>query len=330
MTKRRKINAREASLYALTKVAEEGAYANLALAEVLSAYTMDSRDRKLATEITYGVITYQLTLDWLIKQITGRPAQKLDRPVLHALRIGFYQLFYLDRIPAPAIVYSTVELIKKGKKRALASFVNGVMRGAIRKKDTLAWPDAKKNPLDYLVLRYSHPPWLVKRWLKRLGRAETEKLLVANNTTPPTSIRVNTLRTDSLQLIASLEQEKITAAPSSIVPDGLVVEKGGKLGALSAYRSGLFQIQGESAMLTSHILQPMPGAKVLDGCSAPGGKTTHLAQLMNNTGQIIALDLYEHRLALVEAAAKRLGIKIIETKCADIARFCPQNREKFD
>ena len=179
--KKRKLDAREAALAALIRVEEDGAFVNLALANVLAYQPMDNRDKRLATEITYGVITYKLTLDWLIAQVAGRPTETLDSLIRQILRIGFYQLFYLDRVPAPAAVHATVELVKKGKKRGLAPFVNGVMRGALRKKDTLPWPKRETDEAAYLSLQYSHPLWLVMRWLKRYGADETEKLLAANN-----------------------------------------------------------------------------------------------------------------------------------------------------
>ncbi|MCR3922759.1 MAG: 16S rRNA (cytosine(967)-C(5))-methyltransferase RsmB [Firmicutes bacterium] len=330
MVQQKSLNAREASLLALTSVEEDGSFVNLALANVLSSHQMDPRDKRLASEITYGVVTYRLTLDWLITQITGRPAQKLDRPVLYVLRIGFYQLFYLDRVPAPAIVHSTVELIKKGKKRALAPFVNGVMRGLLRKKGTIKWPDRQLDLVAYLSLHYAHPAWLVDRWLTRLGEQETERLLAANNMRPSVTIRTNTLRTSRTELLTQLTEEGLTVAPSEVAPDGIVLTNAGQLTGYLTYRSGLFQVQGESAMLTSRVLQPAPGTKVLDACSAPGGKTTHLAQLMNNQGDIIALDIHDHRLALVRANAKRLGIDIIRTERLDARELSPEHFGLFD
>lgn len=192
------------------------------------------------------------------------------------------------------------------------------------------WPNPELEPLAYLTIRYAHPEWLVKRWLKRFGREAAEKLLAANNQTPPPSARVNTLRTSRDQLLMRLGEENIQAIASKVVPDGILVSGGGHLTAAAAYHEGLFQIQGESAMLTSHVLNPPTGAKILDGCSAPGGKTTHLAQLMENAGEVVALDLYEHRLALVQANASRLGVKIIQTASLDVRSILPQHFGMFD
>lgn len=330
MDKRRKRDAREASLLALQRVEEDGAFVNLALAEVLAAVPMELRDKGLATEITYGVITHRLTLDWMISQVAARPVEKIDALLLQILRIGFYQLFYLTRIPASAAVHATVELAKKGKKKGLAPFVNGVLRGALRSQDSLPWPERSADEAAYLTLRHAHPRWLVERWLARYGFEETEELLQANNRPAPLTARVNTLWTTREDLLTSLAGEGVEATPSLVALDGVVFKTGGRLTSLAAYRQGLFQVQGESAMLAAKILAPLPGEDVLDCCSAPGGKTTHLAQLMENRGKILALDIYPHRLALVEANCRRLKVKNVRTVCLDARRIDPAELGLFD
>lgn len=330
MDKRRKRDAREASLLALQRVEEDGAFVNLALAEVLSTAPMEQRDKALATEITYGVITHRLTLDWMISQVAARPVEKIDALLLQILRIGFYQLFYLTRVPASAAVHATVELVKKGKKKGLASFVNGVLRGALRNKDSLPWPERSGDESVYLSLRYAHPQWLVERWLARYGSQETEELLQANNRPAPLTVRVNTLRTTREDLLISLAGEGVEATPSLMAPEGVIIKTGGRLTSLVAYRQGLFQVQGESAMFAARILTPLPGEDVLDCCSAPGGKTTHLAQLMENRGKILALDIYPHRLALVEASCRRLRVDNVRTLCLDAREIEPAKLGLFD
>ncbi|MBS3897773.1 MAG: 16S rRNA (cytosine(967)-C(5))-methyltransferase RsmB [Dethiobacter sp.] len=330
MDKRRKRDAREASLMALQRVEEDGAFVNLALAEVLAAAPMEQRDKGLATEITYGVITHRLTLDWMISQVAARPVEKIDASLLQILRIGFYQLFYLNRIPASAAVYATVELAKKGKKKGLAPFVNGVLRGALRQKDSLPWPERSDDESAYLALRHAHPQWLVKRWLAQYGSQETEELLQANNRPAPLTARVNTLLTTREGLLTSLAGEGVEAAPSLAAPEGVIFKTGGRLTSLAAYRQGLFQVQGESAMFAARILAPLPGEDVLDCCSAPGGKTTHLAQLMENQGKVLALDIYPHRLALVEANCRRLRVDNVRTFCLDAREIDPLKQGFFD
>jgi 16S rRNA (cytosine967-C5)-methyltransferase len=325
-----KLSAREISLLALNRVEEEGAYINLALSQVLLGRDIDVRDRRLSAEISYGVVTYRQTLDWMISQVAGRPVSKIDKTILNILRIGFYQLFYLDRIPASAACHSAVELAKRGKKRGLAPFVNGVLRGALRKKDSLPWPKRDRDEEAYLSLVFSHPDWMVKRWLARLGSEDTEALLAANNTHAPLTVRANTLKASREEVLSMLRSQGLSAKPGELTPDAIVMEGGGRLDNLDLHRNGFFLVQGESAMLTARVLDPQPGERVLDCCSAPGGKTTHLAQLMENCGQILALDIYPHRLALVEANCRRLGVTIVSTMCSDARRISKLGFGMFD
>ncbi|MBS4022479.1 MAG: 16S rRNA (cytosine(967)-C(5))-methyltransferase RsmB [Dethiobacter sp.] len=327
---KKKLDAREASLLALKRVEEDGAFVNLALTEVLFGKDIDPRDRRLAAEISYGVITYKLTLDWMISHAAGRPVDKIDKPLLNILRIGFYQLFYLDRIPAAAACHSAVELTKKSKKGALAPFVNGVLRGALRKKDSLPWPKREDDEAAYLTLVYSHPGWLVKRWLARLGAKETEALLAANNRYAPLTLRTNTLKTTRSELLLLLGEQGLKVRPGELVPESIILEAGGRLDDIVQHRQGYFMVQGESAMLTSRVLEPQPGERVLDCCSAPGGKTAHIAQLMDNQGEIEALDIYPHRLELVEANCRRLGVNIVNSICADARDISCLERGSFD
>ncbi len=319
---KKKFSAREAALAALRRVDAEGAFVNLALAEVLSGAGLAARDRAFASELVYGVTARRLTLDWIISLAAGRPADRIDREVLDILRIGVYQLFYLDRVPASAACHTAVELAKKGRKKALAPFVNGVLRGVLRLGGALPWPDRKSDEAAYLSLFYSYPRWLVERWLLRYGSALTEALLAANNEPAPLSLRANTLKIAPEELLAMLRAAGYRATAGRVVPEGITVEKGGRLPELPGHSEGYFQVQGESSMVVSRVLDPQAGELVLDCCSAPGGKTTHLAQLMDNRGRILALDLHEHRLRLVEANCRRLGVKIVQTALAD-ARSLP-------
>jgi 16S rRNA (cytosine967-C5)-methyltransferase len=328
------LEAREASLLALSRISEEGAFISLALAEVLPKVP-DRRDRSLAAEITYGVTAHRSTLDWMISRVTGRRVDSLDKPLPDILRIGFYQLYYLDRVPPPAAVHSTVELVKKSRKKALAPFVNGVLRGALRKFSSLQDflqknREAAPSEAASLALTYAHPEWLVKRWLERFGTAQTEALLSANNRPAPLTLRTNTLKVSREHLLQALASAGLTAEAGRITPESVVLTAGGRVTDLEPYRQGWCQIQGESAMLVSRILAPRPGESVLDGCSAPGGKTTHLAQLMQNKGEIVALDIYPHRLALVEANCRRLGVSTVRTLNRDVRDLSVESAGTFD
>lgn len=321
--------ARRAALAALERVENEGAYVNLAIAEVLAKSRLSPADRRLATEIAYGTVSRRLTLDWLVETAAGRPLSKIDKTVLNILRIGFYQVYFLDRVPPSAACNTSVELAKE-LRRGLAPFVNGVLRGALRRFRELPLPDGEKDPVGYLSLKHAHPPWLVERWIKRLGFAETELLLEANNSPAPVSLRANALKTTPRDLQRLLAREGFETRPSEMAPEGLVLTGGGNIQQAEAFRQGLFQIQGESAMLVSRVLAPAPGQSVLDCCSAPGGKTTHIAELMGNSGEILALDIHEHRLKLVEANSRRLGINIIRTACLDARDLSALKPRQFD
>jgi 16S rRNA (cytosine967-C5)-methyltransferase len=328
------LEAREASLLALSRISEEGAFINLALAEVLPKVP-DRRDRSLAAEITYGVTAHRSTLDRIINRVTGRQVDKLDKPLPDVLRIGFYQLYYLDRVPPPAAVHATVELVKKSRKKVLAPFVNGVLRGALRKFPTLQDflqknREAAPSEAASLAITYAHPEWLVKRWLERFGAAQTEALLSVNNRPAPLTLRTNTLKVNREQLLQALACAGLTAEAGRITPESVVLTAAGRVADLEPYRQGWCQIQGESAMLVSRILDPLAGERVLDGCSAPGGKTTHLAQLMQNKGEIVALDIYRHRLELVLANCRRLGVEIVRPHCLDVREIPLASSGTFD
>lgn len=334
MTAKKRLEAREASLLVLSRIADEGAFVNLALAQVLPRVP-DRRDRSLAAEITYGVTAHRSTLDWMISKVTGRQVDRLDRPLPDILRIGFYQLYYLDRVPPAAAVHSTVELVKKSRKKALVPFVNGVLRGALRNSPSLQEflrknKEAATSDAAFLALAYAHPEWMVQRWLGRFGPVQTEALLAANNRQAPVTLRTNTLKTSRGELLEALAQAGLTAEASRITPEGVILAPGGQLADLELYRQGWCQIQGESAMLVSRILAPRQGERVLDGCSAPGGKTTHLAQLMQNKGEIIALDIYPHRLELVLANCRRLGVVNVRPLCLDVREVASASLGTFD
>lgn len=315
MKKDKLSDARLLAVRILTKVEKEGAYANLLLRSQL-ADLKDKRDRNLVTALVNGVLKHKLTLDYALRFHLTKPMSALPHEIRAALRVGAFQILYMDKIPEAAAINESVELAKRLHKN-FAALVNGVLRQTAAAGWNFKWPDPGKEPVKYLSVRYSHPEWIVKRWLKMLGPAEAEVLLSANNEASPTHIRVNTLKTTRDELVKRLEQEGVKATPSPRVPDALVIEDFGPVEKLPAYQQGWFSVQDESSQLVARVLGVKPDDSVLDVCSAPGGKTTHMAQLMQNTGRIAAMDLYPHKLALVDEAASRLGIDIIETVQGD-------------
>ena len=202
--------------------------------------------------------------------------------------------------------------------------VNGVLRGAVRSKESIVYPDAEKDPRQYLALKEFHPDWLVKRWLKQFGFEGAQALCRFDNEPPPLTLRVNTLVSDRKTLLASLQEDGFEAEPSKWCEDGIVCTKIPALSVLFSKYNDMFYVQDESSMLVASVLAPQPGQTVIDVCSAPGGKTTHLAQLMQNKGVIYATDIHEHKIKLIEENSRRLGITIIEPSLQDAAEFKPE------
>ncbi|MGI9952331.1 16S rRNA (cytosine(967)-C(5))-methyltransferase RsmB [Moorellaceae bacterium AZ2] len=316
------MTSREAALRIVYRVYEEGAYANLAANEVLGAAELAPRERALATEIAYTAIKAWNTVDWALNLcLEKKRLEDLPAWIRSVLRVGAAQLLFLSRMPARAAVYETVELAKKYGHKGTVALVNAVLRRLLSQKDRLPYPDIKEDPVEHIALRYYHPPWLVARWLEQFGLEETVKLCQANNAPPPLTVRVNTLKADVLSLAEILNKEGIRVYPARYAPDGLALQDLVALERCPAFRQGLFYVQDEASMLVGYALAPPPGSTVIDANAAPGGKTTHLAQLMGNKGTILALDIHPGRLQLIEENCRRLGVTCVTTELADASRL---------
>lgn len=312
-------NARRAAFDILLRVDRDRAYAEPLIDRELSRGSLRGPDRGLLTELVYGTLRRQGTLDHLVDSFSSTRSGKLERAVLLLLRLGLYQLYFLDRIPTAAAVNESVSLAKQVAPRA-AGLVNAVLRRADRERDAVPWPDRERDPAGYLALRHSHPRWIVAGWLDQLGAAEAERLAETMAEAAPLTVRVNTLRTSRAALLARFAEGGINAEPTSFSPDGLRILSRTAVTVLPGFSEGLFTVQDESSQLAARFLAPRAGERILDACAAPGGKTTHLAQLMENRGEIIAGDLSDKKLARVTETAQRLGITIIRTEPFDAAR----------
>lgn len=318
------MEGREAAYRILWEV-EKGGYANLVLDDFLNNETVRSLDRPFVTELVYGTVKYQKKLDWVIGQLVKKEGKLETGPRL-LLRTAFYQLFFMDKVPASAATNEAVKLAKRLFHRGVAGLINGVLRSYLRQPEAIEWPRRETDPLGYLEVNYSHPRWMLTRWLSRYGLEDTEKLCQFNNAPAELWIRANTLRTTTESLQEYLHQEKCLVEKSNRVPEGLRLIDAPPVGKLTAFQQGLFTVQDESSMLVAHALKPLPGQEVLDICAGPGGKTTHLAQLMENEGAITACDVHEHRLRLIEDNARRLGIQIIKTVLQDATRLTAEKQ----
>jgi 16S rRNA (cytosine967-C5)-methyltransferase len=321
--------AREAALEILKEIEEKGVYLNLVLNRLLSRQSFPGAERTLLTELSYGVIQRLNTLDWVITLYLTHPLEKLTPWVRNILRLGAYQLLYLERVPDSAAVDESVKLAHRYGHKGVAGLVNAVLRKISASKETLPWPERDKDPGLYLSLRYSYPLWMVQRWLKNMGFAETEAFCAAGNLAPPLTVRVNTLRLSKNELKRTLAREGVEATDCRYAVDGLELKLSGRLTDLDGFREGLFQVQGEASMLAAPLLNPQPGETVLDLCSAPGGKTAHMAALMQNQGEIVATDLYPHRLKLVQETAKKYRINIIYPEKLDGRSLPPDKKGAF-
>jgi 16S rRNA (cytosine967-C5)-methyltransferase len=291
---------------------------------------LSSADRGLCQEIVYGVVRWQATLDWLILRKTNGREQK---PVLqNLLRLGLYQIFWLDRIPDHAAVHETVELAKQAGFGPQAGFVNAVLRGYLREAG-----ETKKLLADLKISRpalgWSQPEWLVEKWRKNFGDEKTAQFLQWNNTPPKTFARVNTLKTDAGKLIEKWRVENVEYDFKTCdwTGENLVFELKSHppLPSLASFRDGWFYIQDPSTLLAVRELDPQPGDAILDLCAAPGGKTTFIAQLMNNQGRIVAQDVSEDRLKLIRENCARLDVTCVETVLPSNSQFAIRNSQ-FD
>lgn len=310
------ISARMLAFQVLQDVFGEGAYANIALSKRLNEANLSPLDRRFATELVYGTIKASGTLDWMLGHYLKRPLAQTDPMVVNIMRLGMYQLQYLDKIPASAAVNEAVNLAKKFAHPGASGFVNAVLRSVIREPDRIRYPNFTKDPVRNIALRECHPEWLVKRWLKQIGPEETLELCRFNNTQPPLSLRTNTLKCSRTELMQKLLDSGTEAENSALAPEGIVCRRLGD-DPLQYIKQGLCQAQDESSMLVAHIVDPKPGELVIDACAAPGGKSTHLATLMQDKGRVLSVDIHAHKIQLIEDNQRRLGLSIIEARQLD-------------
>ncbi|WP_256972747.1 16S rRNA (cytosine(967)-C(5))-methyltransferase RsmB [Saccharibacillus sp. O23] len=316
--RRRKVDAtaREVALNVLAGVDEGGAYSNLLLNRSLQQAELSPADTGLATELVYGTIARQATLDYFLDRFIKSGVKRLNPWVRALLRMSLYQIRYLDRIPPHAAVNEAVEIAKKRGHEGIASMINGVLRSILREGEALTLPQDLPTA-ERIALEHSHPLWLVERWIAQYGEETAEAVCAANNQPPKVSIRVNPLRVERDELLRELEAEGREARASELSPQGIVVESGGNMANDGLYRDGRYSIQDESSMLVAEALDPQPGMSVLDCCAAPGGKTAHIAEKMGDKGRIVANDLHEHKQKLIQEQTERLGLTSVESSVGD-------------
>lgn len=316
---------RGAAWILLNRIEEEGLLLDAALDRFFeTSPPWDRRDLNLIHALVFGVERRRATLDHVIGQLSAIPLSKIDPPVRNILRIALFQLLYMDRIPDSAAVNTAVDITRAFAPRWISGFVNGLLRAAARSRGALSFPDIRTDPVRGLAVVKSFPEWLIRRWVDRWGAAETERICDAVNRTPPLTLRANALKADRARLAAALGADVDLAEPTPYSPDGLILN-GLKcsLRDLAAYRDGLFQVQDEAAQLVSRLLAPEPGETVMDACAGLGGKTGHLAALMENRGRLVAVDVHPRKLSALEKELQRLGVSIASPVLQDLDQGPP-------
>ena len=323
------MSARETALRVLISCRTNGAWADAALKAQISRDGLSAPDAALCSRIVYGVMQNRMLLDFYIGAYCSQKPDHLQPPLLDILRMGAYQILYLDKIPDSAAVNESVNLAKMARRAQASGLVNAVLRKISQNKHDLpAIPD--RDAERYLSIKYSHPKWLVKRLVSILGREEAEDFLAADNEVAPMTVQVNPLKTTEADLMAELEAAGVAVKPHAWVPGCLELSGTGDLAALQAFREGKFLVQDPAARLVSLIADIQTGQKVLDVCAAPGGKSFGAAFAMEDAGSILSCDLHENKLVRIRESAVRLGITCIETAAADGRKQNPMWVETFD
>jgi len=312
---------RETALKILYDINEKGAYTNISVNKYLSDTQLRNVDRNFITELVYGTVRWKLTIDWIIGQFSKIKLEKLSPWILNIMRLGVYQLLFTDKVPQSAACNESVKLSKKYGHSASSGYVNAVLRNIARNRDRISYPKKAESTLKYLSVKYSHPEWMIKEWIKLFGEEFTESLLQKNNETPQLTVRANTLKTTKEELSNILRDAGYEVDGGKYAPEALIIKNPASVTNIEAFQKGYFQVQDESSMLVGNILDPKPGELIMDVCSAPGGKTTHIAQLMENKGTIIARDIHPHKIKLIDDAAKRLSISCIKTEVFDATKL---------
>lgn len=320
------MNARELALNVLYKIEVGEAYSNTTLDKELNNSDLPKVEKALASELVYGVLTWKITLDEIIQRYSLIKLKKISDWILNILRMGIYQIAFLDKIPESAAVNESVNLAKRYGHEASARFVNAVLRKISKDEvDKLIDYLKTKAKTDYEIISIltSHPVWMVQKLLEDYDKKFVTELLNSNNIVPDITLRTNTLKTTRDELKKLLDLKHIDCKLGNL-PDSIIAKK------LNSFDGQLYVVQDEAAQLACLKLEPKENEYILDACAAPGGKTTYIAQLMKNTGRVDAWDIHEHRVKLIKETATKLGLTNITTRVADASEYHTQLYEKYD
>ena len=320
---------REVALKVLYNIEVNKAYSNITLDEEINKNMkiLDNRDIGFISELTYGVITWKLTIDEIIKKYSNLRLKKISPWILNALRMGIYQIVFLNKVPKSAAVNESVNLAKRYGHKGSSNFVNAILR-KVSKNDYEEMFKIENN-VERISKTNSMPVWIVETLLKENTLEKVEEICKNSNLKPELSIRVNNLKTSKEELKKKLEEKDIKVE-NGVLEDFLILKNAKNIENIEEFKNGFFTVQDEAAGLTAKILNPQINDTVLDACSSPGGKTTYLAEIMKDKGEVIAFDIHPHRVKLVEQVSKRLNLKSIKTDVKDSSIYDKKYKEKFD
>jgi 16S rRNA (cytosine967-C5)-methyltransferase len=328
---RKKTDVRLIATEILLKVDTRKAYADILLDHALRNVAILGRDRALLTELVYGTLRWRGTIDARLKLYLNRSLSDADPLISNLLRVTLYQLLFLDKVPDYAAVHEAVELAKAHGGRKVAGFVNAVLRNFIREKNKVADVQRASDWKTVLAIEQSHPTWLINKWLDYLGREETEALMRANNEIAPLVLRVNSCKSTREALLALLSKSGVSAVATRWSPVGVWVKAGPAVEQLPGFQEGFFQVQGEASQLVCYLLSPQKGERILDACAAPGGKGTHIAELMADNGEVVALDKSKKGVEKIRENVARLGLVSLRATASDASHQLPvQLRGPYD
>ncbi len=308
---------RDTAVNVLVRVLHEGAYLNIAVDKALRRRDLSERGRRFMTQLAYGTVRHKLLCDHVLERLVRDPLDKLPPPILNILRMGVFQTLFCSQVTFPSMVHTSVDLAKYRGHAGLAKLANAVLRRVPQSLDEVSFPHREERLVDYLSVRYSIPRWLVGEWITELGENAAEALCAESNTEATPVIRVNTLKTTAEKLMADLVKQECAVEKRTSVPEELTLTGGMPPARVKLFRDGHFFVQDTASMLPPHLLEPKSGERVLDICAAPGGKTTHIAQLANGEAFVVAADVHAGKLRLVRENAERLGVSVSASVCAD-------------
>jgi 16S rRNA (cytosine967-C5)-methyltransferase len=312
----------------LNRIDRTDAYLDKLLQIEIKNAELSGPDKALLFEIVHGVIRWLGRIDWILTGFYKGQFSKCIPNVKNSMRVALYQILFLDKVPDYAAVNEAVEFVKKLQGQKPADLTNGVLRNIVRNKNNIRYMDPEEDLVGYLSAYYSHPSWLVKRWINRYGSDFTEELLQSNNNKPRLSLRVNNLVTNFDELSRLLDSVKLKYSRGEYIDDFIHLAQLTNITDWEYFNKGYFSVQDESTGLPVLLLDVKPGQRVLDLCAAPGGKTGLLAEYMKNEGELVAIDKFESRLDLLIKNMDRLGVAILKTHAVDALEFADE--EKFD